>query len=103
MTSNVNRGGLCFPLIPFSNSKSDNVLFTCPNKFSIGENSGELAGVKSKFTLGYCFTISIIRDDLWAQRLSRTNTNFFDLYFSSMAIIRALKYDLKVSFQVPPS
>ena len=64
MTSKANRGGFYFPFTPCSNSKSDNVLFTCPNKFSIGENSGVLAGVKSKLTLVYSLTRSIIRDDL---------------------------------------
>ncbi len=50
MTSKAKCGGFYFPFTPFSNSKSANVLLTCPNKFSIGENSGVLAGVKSKFT-----------------------------------------------------
>jgi hypothetical protein len=64
MTSKAKCGGFYFPFISFSNSKSANVLLTCPNKFSIGENSGVLAGVKSKLTLGYSFTMSTIRDDL---------------------------------------
>ena len=64
MTSNVNLGCFNFPFNPFSNSKSDKVLFTCPNKFSIGENSGVFDGVKSKLTRGYSFTMSTIRDDL---------------------------------------
>jgi hypothetical protein len=28
-----------------------------------------LAGVKSKLTLGYSFTMSTIRDDLWALKI----------------------------------
>ena len=87
ITSKVNLGGFCFPFTPFSNSKSDNVLLTCPNKFSIGENSGVFAGVKSKWTLSYSLTRSIMRDDLWAlkiqtkvkenyQRLSSMKTSF---------------------------
>ena len=100
ITSKVNRTGFCFPFTPFSNSKSDNVLLTCPNKFSIGKNSGVLVGVKSKLTLSCSLTRSMIRDDLWAlktsskikgnyQRLSSIKTSFYWVYFASIAIIRA--------------
>ena len=66
ITSKANLRGFYFPFMPLSNSKSDNFLFTWPNKFSMGENSGVFAGVNSRLTLGFSLTRSIMRDDLWA-------------------------------------
>ena len=41
--------------------------------------------------------------DLWAQRLSRTNSNFFYGYFLCVSYSNFSKYFSKYSFVVPPS
>ena len=51
----------------------------------MGENSGVFDGVKSNWTLSCYPTRSIIREDLWAHKLSSTKTSFLGGgYFESI-------------------
>ena len=58
-------------------------------------------GRKSILTLLSC-AIFIISGDLWAQRLSSKNANYFWGYFSFIFSTRVEKYHSNVSFLVPP-
>ena len=70
------------------------IIYAVHNNIPIGENCGELEGVKRRWILGIFLTISIIKEDLWALRiwilklleenyhkLSSKKTSFLFLYF----------------------
>ena len=88
--------------LPFD-SISVNFFLAKLNKFSIAkmnviaiimkepENSGVLLGVRSIFTL-LSYAIFIIREDLWAQRLSSTNISYLLGYFTFIFSTKLLKY-----------